>query len=360
MNRKIMSDICEFRFALIGCGDFGKYLGRYLLEIGQIVAVCDVDEGRARETCKALGLNVPIDTDYRQTVRREGLDAVVITAANFVHAEITLAAAEAGLHVFCEKAMARTTQECWQMVHACEKHNVKLMVGHKRRLRPSWARMIALTDDAILGEPLAITVTQYADMRPYSYPGTWWADQKRVGVGSLALLGVHVIDWLGAMCGQATRVTAVNGPKMDSGYQFADIHHITYQFASGAIATVNTSLNYPVHKFRESQGPVVQCKKGGIKLVPEMDHLDLYWQKLDEEQVHHERFEIKDDFDPAYRLEVGDFVRWVTENKTPCLTWREGLRCVEMMEAAYQSAQLEGQPISLPLHPEFEKKVVHA
>jgi predicted dehydrogenase len=340
------------RFALIGCGSFGKQLGRYLLEVGKIGAVCDVDAARAKRTAEELGLDVPIDTDFRQTVGRDNLDAVAITAANFAHGEITLAAAQAGLHVFCEKAMARTTDECWRMVRACEKHNVKLMIGHKRRLRPSWARMIELTDEALLGAPLAITVTQYADMRPYGYPGTWWADPKKSG-GAFAILGVHVIDWFGAMCGRATRVHAVNGLQLDAGYHFPDIAHVIYQFADGALASLNTSFSFPLHKFREAQGPLVQCRHGGLKLVPQMDHLDLYWQRLDEEKPHHERFEIRDDFDPAYRREIGDFVRWISEDRQPCLTWREGLRCVESMEAAYRSAE-KGVPIDLPLYPKLE------
>ena len=66
---------------------------------------------RDRDCFKAICRQLKIKR--RLLVHRERLDAVVITAANFVHCDITCAAAEAGLHVFCEKAMARTTQECW-------------------------------------------------------------------------------------------------------------------------------------------------------------------------------------------------------------------------------------------------------
>ena len=112
-------------------------------------------------------------------------------------------------------------------------------------------------------------------------------------------------------------------------------------------------LSFPLHQFRQSQGPWGECQHGGFKLVPHLDHIDLYWQRLDEEEPHHERF---DDlgFDHAFRLEIGDFARWVREDRPPCLTWREGLRCVELMEAAYRSAAAEGEPIELPLYPELE------
>ena len=238
------------------------------------------------------------------------------------------------------------------MVRTAKENSVKLMVGHKRRLRPPWARMIELTDDALLGAPRAITVTQYADMRPYNYQGTWWT-RKQLGGGPWHLFGVHVIDWFRGMCGDAKIVTALAGPKQDRIYEYPDINHVTFQFRNSALASISSSMMYPLHKFRESQGPWGQCRNGGFKLVPHMDHIDLYWQRLDEDKPQHERF---DDlgFDVAYRLEIGDFVRWITEGHKPCLTWVEGLRCVEMMEAAEHSAQNGGKPVELPLYPELE------
>jgi len=143
-----MSD--KLRIGLVGCGNFGKEIARYFLEVADIVALCDPDPSHSRQTARTLGIDVPHYTDYREMFRSAPLDAVAVTAPNHVHAEITVAAAEAGLHVFCEKAMARTVPECWQMVRAYRKTGVKLMVGHKRRLRPPWTRMIELTGDSFL------------------------------------------------------------------------------------------------------------------------------------------------------------------------------------------------------------------
>ena len=344
----------KLRFGLIGCGDFGKHLGGYLLEVADITGLCDVTRTGIGETAQALNLDVPHFTDYQEMFRTGGLDAVAVTAANYAHAEITVATARAGLHVFCEKAMARTVPECWEMVRACQANDVKLMIGHKRRLRPPWARLIELTDEALLGAVLAVTVTEYTDNRPYNFFDTWWADPQLSG-GFFHIHGVHVIDWFRAICGNARKVTAMYGPQHDERYKFPDVVHATFQFESGALASINGGLSYPLHKFRESQGPWAECRHGGFKLVPTLDGIDLYWQRLDEAAVHHERF---DDlgFDYAYRLEIGDFVRWVQEDRPPCLTWVEGLRCVEMMEAAYHSAEAGGEPVAFPLYPELEER----
>ena len=340
------------RFALVGCGDFGKQLARYAVEHAELASLCDPDAGNLAATAAALGTGVPGYGDYRELLRRERIDAVLVTAANHVHAQITVAAAEAGVHVFCEKAMARTARECWGMVAACRRHDVKLMVGHKRRLRPPWARMVELTADGLLGPPLSITVAQYTDNRPYDFFDTWWADPARGG-GCFHMHGVHVIDWFRAMCGEARDVHAVCGPQHDPRYGFRDIVHATYRFHAGAVATITGGLSFPLHAFRESQGPWGECRHGGFKLVPSLDHIDLFWQRLDAPSPEHERF---DDlgFDHAYRREIGDFFRWIGTGAEPCLTWVEGLRCVEMMEGAYRSAQQDGRVVEFPLHPELE------
>ena len=342
----------KLRLGLIGCGGFGGTIGSYFLNLADITALCDLDSKATAATARQLSLDVPRYVDYRRMLEKAQLDAVIIATINAVHADITVAAAEAGLHVFCEKAMARTVPECWQMVRACRKNNVRLMIGHKRRLRPPWARMIELTDDSLLGDVLSVTVAQYADLRPYNFSDNWWGDPELSG-GHFATHGVHVIDWFAALCGRATKVSAYFGPQHKHAYKYPDIIHATYQFRSGALASVSSGMSFPLHEYRESQTPWAQCRHGGFKLVPCIDHIDLYWQRGDSRDIHHERF---DDlgFEHAFQLEAVDFVRWVTEDRKPCLTWIEGLRCVEMMEAAYRSAEKGGEVIELPLYPELE------
>ena len=121
----------------------------------------------------------------------------------------------------------------------------------------------------------------------------------------------------------------------------------------GAVADIACSTLYPLARFRQSQGPCGQCRNGGFALIPEEQSARLVWQRLDEDQPHEEQFN-DPGFDHAYRRELGDFVQWIQSDATPCLTWREGLRCVEVMEGAHRSANENGREICLPLHPELE------
>jgi predicted dehydrogenase len=235
------------------------------------------------------------------------------------------------------------------MVRACRAAGVRLMVGHKRRLRPPWARMIELRQHC--GPVCAVTTCLYYDARPYNHRG-WWTRAAQCG-GLLDVAGVHTIDWMRAMCGDVAGVRAVAGPQVDPRYDFPDTLHVTLRFAGGAVASLNVSLVYPLWKFRESVGAALVCRKGGMRLETFLDHIDLTWQPHDEPTPHHERF---DDlgFDAAYRKEIGDFVRWVVDGTPPCLTWEEGLRCVEVMEAAHRSARDGGPELRLPLYPDLE------
>jgi predicted dehydrogenase len=339
----------KLRVGLIGTGDFGPHFAPYINEVADLVAVCDPDPAGRTNFAKQTGLELPAFDNHEKLMDAIEVDAVVITSPNFTHKEIAVAAAARGKHAFCEKAMAGSVPDCWEMVRACETAGVRLAVGHKRRLRPPWGRMIELRER--LGQVVSITSCAYYDARPYDHQG-WWTRRDQCG-GTLPVIGVHIVDWMRAMCGNVVTVRAMAARQVDPRYDFPDTLHVSLQFATGAIATLNVSMVYPLMKFREAGGPMVVCKNGGMRFVPFMEHLDLYSQHRDDAEPRFERF---DDlgFNHAYRQEFGDFVRWVKDGTEPCLTWEEGLRCVEVMEAAHRSADENGAVIMLPLYPELE------
>ena len=341
----------KLRVGLIGTGSFGPNFAPYVNEVAELVAVCDPNPAGLANFAKQTGLTLPEFDHHEKLFDAGNVDAVVICSPNFTHKEIAVAAAKQGKHVFCEKAMATSVPDCWEMVRACERAGVRLMVGHKRRLRPSWARMIKLRET--LGEVLAITSCGYFDARPYPFAESWWRYRDNSG-GTLMISGVHVVDWMRAMCGEVATVRGLAAPQVDSRYEFPDTLHVALQFKSGAVASLTVSFVYPTLKFRESGGPQVVYRNGGARFDPHMEHLDLHWQHHNDEEPRLERF---DDlgYDHAFRQEFGDFVHWVAnESFKPCLTWEEGLRCVEVMEAAHRSADEGGAIMTLPLYPDLE------
>lgn len=339
----------RLRVGICGAGDFGSYFAPFVSEVAEVVAVCDPNPAMLQAFISQTRPEVAQFNECGQMLAETDMDAIVITSPNFTHKAVTLAAAAHGRHVFCEKAMALSVPECWEMVHACDQAGVRLMVGHKRRLRAPWERMIELRER--VGEMVAATACLYYDARPYDRRG-WWTRMGGCG-GTLFLTGVHTIDWLRALAGDVVAVRAVRAPVVDSRYEYPDTLHVTLNFASGAIASLNVSFNYPLATFRESVGVTVVCRDGGMRLNPFLDHIDIMWQTNSDISPVFERF---DDlgFEQAYRKELGDFVRWIQDGVEPCLTWREGLRCVEVMEAANRSDARGGAVVHLPLYPELE------
>jgi predicted dehydrogenase len=250
--------------------------------------------------------------------------------------------------------MAISVPDCWKMVRACQAAKVKLMVGLKRRLRPPWARIIELQEQ--VGSAVAMSIVGYFDARPEEFKG-WWTREAESG-GLLTLSGVHELDWMRAVCGDVEAVSAIAGPRVDSRFDFPDSVHVSLRFRSGAIGFLGVSLSYPLRRYRQVYGAEIACKRGGMRLVSSFQQADIYWKALADPAEHHEHFEEKGGdpvgADEALRRETREFVAWVADGTAPSLTWREGLRCVELIEASRRSAQNQGAWVNLPLYPELE------
>jgi glucose-fructose oxidoreductase len=89
--------------------------------------------------------------DYDQCLKE--VDAVYVALPNSMHAEFTIRAAEAGVHVLCEKPMAVTVNECRQMITACKKHRVKLMIAYRLHFEEINLKAIDLVRNGRIGDP---------------------------------------------------------------------------------------------------------------------------------------------------------------------------------------------------------------
>ena len=326
---------------LIGCGGFGSHLATEIfqdVEGLRLGVAYDVDRPAAQRLGEQLAVRVV--SSVEEMLEISSLNAVLIATPHDTHEQLTVMAAEAGKHIFCEKAMARTVDECRAMIEAAELHGAKLMVGHKRRLRPEYARLAEIVHSGRLGKPVAATVTgfHYSDY----YQG-WWSERARSG-GELHCAGAHDLDFLRFLMGDVQTVFAVEGPRISSGHDWPDSILVTLQFRSGAVGSLQVAFNYPMLSFHNSFATRVACEKGAAWYDPEQ--ISVAWQKMGEER---QEVRFSDyGYNEAYRLELKNFVEWIQKDTEPILTAENGLRCVELMQAAYQSAA-GGRVIQLPL-----------
>ena len=123
----------KVRTGLIGCGRMAqRFHLKTLLENAELVALCDIREEVVREIASKYHIK-NVYSDYRKLLADKELDAVVITTSLESHFEILESAAKAGKHIFIEKPLAETVEQCKRAVELCHNNRVKLMVGFMRR-----------------------------------------------------------------------------------------------------------------------------------------------------------------------------------------------------------------------------------
>ena len=182
-------DTADLRVAVIGFNGQGRDHIRNLKQ--RVVALCDVDQqvlqNRAREVREEFGQDIDTFTDYRRLLERRDIDAVSIATPNHTHALITIAAVQAGKHVYVEKPVSHNIWEGRQMVAAARRYDRLIQCGTQSRSSPSLREAVAFVRGGKLGK------IQYA-------LGTCYKPRPSIGKSDQAFRFPSHIDrdlWLG-------------------------------------------------------------------------------------------------------------------------------------------------------------------
>ena len=186
--------MAKYRAALIGCGGKGKDHANTLVKdnLVDLVALCDIREEALQTFQEMYGVS-RLYTDYHEMLEREKLDVVVISTQAPQHHALTIAAAEYGCHVFCEKPMAVTLKEADEMIEACNKAGVRLSINHQKRSSAYNDYVKQLIADGEIGELILI--------RAYDKGG-------RKSGNSMMEMGTHLFDWVHNFAGDVSWASA--------------------------------------------------------------------------------------------------------------------------------------------------------
>ena len=185
-----------YKIAVIGCGGIanGKHMpSLQKLDNVQMVAFCDIVEQRAVEAASRYGVeSAGIYTDYKELLNDSSIDIVHVCTPNDSHAEISIAALEAGKHVMSEKPMAKTAHDAERMLEAARRTGKKLTVGYNNRFRPDSQHLKTVCASGELGE---IYYAKAHAVRRRAVP-TWgvFLDEEKQGGGPLIDIGTHALD----------------------------------------------------------------------------------------------------------------------------------------------------------------------
>ncbi len=144
----------KVNIGFIGVGSRGKCLLLNMQTIpgANIIAVCDNYEPNYQEAIKLTEGKAKAFYDYRKMLEMQELDAVVIATPLHEHAHITIDALNAGLHVFCEKAMARHLEDCRKMFETQREKGNILQIGHQRMYNIKYIKALEMIQNGVLGK----------------------------------------------------------------------------------------------------------------------------------------------------------------------------------------------------------------
>jgi glucose-fructose oxidoreductase len=266
----------------------------------------------------------------------EQVDAVYIALPNSLHAEYTVRAARAGVHVLCEKPMAVTAGECRRMIDACRRNRVKLMIAYRLHFEEINLKVVDLVRRGRIGEPkffnssFAMTVRRN-DIRT----------RKNMGGGSLYDIGVYCINaarYLFRAEPQEVMAISVNSGTA----KLAEIDESTgalLRFADGRVAAFVTSFNAAdVGSYR------IVGTKGHLAVDPAYEYAEgLAYTLTVNGKTTRKRIGKRDQFAP----ELLYFSDCILKNREPEPSGEEGLQDVRIVEALYKSART-GKAIRIP------------
>jgi predicted dehydrogenase len=192
------------RLGVIGVGSRGQFMMRQFLRVRgvQVAALCDVYEPRFAEGREITGEETPVFRDHREMLdTARDLDAVLIATPLNFHAEHVLAALQSGLHVYGEKSMAFTVEECDAIVRAARDSGRLYQVGLQYRYAPWYRQAVERIREGEIGRVTHVYAywhRNYNWRRPVPEPSLErlinWRLYREYSHGLVAELGAHHID----------------------------------------------------------------------------------------------------------------------------------------------------------------------
>jgi myo-inositol 2-dehydrogenase/D-chiro-inositol 1-dehydrogenase/scyllo-inositol 2-dehydrogenase (NAD+) len=324
------------RAGMIHASNFARLIPQAVL-----VSVVDPVKEVALSARSELGIT-QYYTDFKESLKNEAIDAVVVVTPTKFHREVVIASAEAGKHILCEKPMAMTVEECDEMIAATTRHSVKLQIGFMRRFDKNFMTAKERIDAGEIGEVVQVRSITYGP----STPKPWMYDISKSN-GPLAEVNSHDIDTLRWYTGSEFKeVYAIGGnyrcPKAKLEFpDFYDNVLMSAQFVNGMQGSIGGAqgVQYGYDSRCEILGTkgiifvgsleeraVMSCTVGGM-----MKPIVHSWISL---------------FEEAYLAEDKHFIECILENKQPKVSGLDGRAAVEVVNAGNKSIT-HRQPVKI-------------
>lgn len=333
----------DTRIAVVGAGLIGRRHAVAVQAAKGVELACIVDPAPAAQHY-AAELGVDCVPDIAALVDRRGIDGVILSTPNAMHADGALACIAAGLPVLVEKPLTTDLESARRVVSAAEAAAIPIATGHHRRHNPLIARAKALVDEGALGQIASVHGMTWF-MKPDDYFDTDW--RRRKGAGPVFLNLIHDIDLLQYFCGPVASVHADESNDI-RGNDVEETAVILLRFESGVLGTVNvcdsavapwswelTARENPAYPATGQDCYWIGGTHGSLSLP----NLTL-WTNPDRrswwEPISGTKMPF--DFSDPLILQAEQFGRVVRREEEPIVSGRDGLAALAVIEAIKLSA----------------------
>jgi predicted dehydrogenase len=323
-------------------------------------------------------------TDWREVVERDDIDVVDISVPTHMHAEVAIAAAKAGKHLFCEKPISRTADEARAMLEAAQAAGVVHYLNHNYRRAPAVALAKRLVDEGFVGRIFHWRGAYLQDwIVDPSFPLTWHLRAETAGSGPHHDLNSHSVDLARYLVGEIASVTAMtttfvkerplpgagaatfsagSGDVSEMGdVTVEDAAFMLAEFANGALGSFAASRFAPGRKNHNTFE--INGSEGSIVFdLERMNELEVFSRSDPSHAQGFKRIMVTESEHPylagwwppghiigyehAFHHAVVDFVKAVAEGAPIAPTFEDGLAETLVLEAALRSAA-EGRRVSV-------------
>jgi predicted dehydrogenase len=304
---------------------------------GRIAAVADVDAERARAAAEKLGAK-PF-ADHHEMLREAEIPAVIVASPPFLHRPLAEDAIAAGRHVFAEKPLAVTLEDCDAIIAAASKANRTLMVGQVLRWYPTWRHILERVAAGAIGRPIGVQVTRVGGgFGSASVP--WRTEQAKCG-GMLMEINAHEIDFICELLGRPRMVYGAMGRYLDTPCDYANLAFVSIHFEGGGLGLLHSSQ---ISAFGDLSGRV-EGESGTIAYQGGFGSESRIMEAAHNGTPTVTR--VADlQYEPPVQAELRAFVEAVSNGTPPPVPGIEGRRAVAVAVAAYRSAE-EGRPVEV-------------
>ena len=329
----------RLQIGVIGCGSIARH--RHLPEYAanpraNIRAVCDIVEPRAREL--AATYEAHAHADYQSLLQDPEIQAVSVCLPNHLHAEVTVAALQAGKHVLCEKPMATSRAEAQAMIDAARTADKLLMIAHNQRFMAAHVKAKQVLHSSRLGAVLTFqTAFSHGGPERWSIDGadSWFFRKSEAFVGALGDLGVHKADLIRWLLEDEVESVAAFAATLEKPGDVEDNAVCVLRMRSGALGTLTASWTF--HS-PEDNSTHLYCEHGVMHIAA-----DPVYQVI----VHHddggvERIEagqVATNQSQTTSGVVDEFVDAIFSDRESAIPGAEGMASLQVILAAVQSAE---------------------